>query len=123
MVCGTVLGCLGIGYLLLEVGHLSLRRIDVPLGLLGGLLGHMDSGLGVGPYLLGGLDLLERAWASRLCGLVGCSSCSAAFAASARFAAATSYAALASVSFWSAAALASDAACTSASPASASAVA
>ena len=74
VVCGTVLGSLGIGYLLLEVGHLSLRRIDVPLGLLGGLLGHMDSGLGVGPYLLGGLDLLERACASRLCGLVGCSS-------------------------------------------------
>ena len=34
----------------------------------------MDRCLGVGPYLLGGLNLLERACASRLCGLVGCSS-------------------------------------------------
>ena len=74
LTAGGILGRLGIGYLLLEVGNLSLGLVDALLGLLDGLLRGMDRCLGVGPYLLGGLDLLERACASRLCGLVGCSS-------------------------------------------------
>ena len=74
LTAGGILGRLGIGYLLLEVGNLSLGLVDALLGLLDGLLRGMDRCLGVGPYLLGGLNLLERACASRLCGLVGCSS-------------------------------------------------
>ena len=45
MIGGSVLGSLGIGYLLLEVGHLGLCRIDVLLGFLGGLLGAWTAAL------------------------------------------------------------------------------
>ena len=74
LIAGGILGCLGIGYLLLEVGYLSLGLVDRLLGILGGLLCGMDSRLGIDPCLLGGLDLLECVFATRLGCLVGRSS-------------------------------------------------
>ncbi len=74
LIAGGILGYLGIGYLLLEVGYLSLGLVDRLLGILGGLLCGMDSRLGIDPCLLGGLDLLECVLATRLGGLVGRSS-------------------------------------------------
>ena len=110
LLCRGILGGLGIRYLLLEVGYLGLCLVDCLLGLNGGFFRRMDSGLGIDPSLLCGLDLLVCVLATRLGRLIGRGSILGRLGGIGLLRRRGIICRLRSASFWSAASLASAAA-------------